>query len=191
MRIEYPKRGLRLTSKPIKYIIMKYEITQTITQTITRVVDAKDRQHALALIEDEKFREELEVQRMEEWETEEDWEVKLVRENPAERIYHARRCDVTGEGMDCGWVCGDDYYIKYERDLINHLIEVYNQNDGIYEHDKLTGIINEDKLRELYYEDGYFYLTDWKQEEDILYVEENGKVRLMKADDYKIKELNK
>ena len=170
---------------------MKYEITQTITQTITRVVDAKDKQHALALIEDEKFREELEVQRMDEWETEEDWEVKLVRDNPSEHIYHARRCDVTGEGMDSGWVCGDDYYIKYERDLINHLIEVYNQNDGIYEHDKMTGIINEDKLRELYYEDGYFYLTDWKQEQDIMYVEVDGKVRLMKEDDYKIRELNK
>ena len=93
--------------------------------------------------------------------------------------------------MDSGWVCGDDYYIKYERDLINHLIEVYNQNDGIYEHDKMTGIINEDKLRELYYEDGYFYLTDWKQEQDIMYVEVDGKVRLMKEDDYKIRELNK
>lgn len=170
---------------------MKYEITQTITQTITKVVDVDSREEALALIEDEKFREELEVQRMDEWETDEDWEVKLVRENPTERIYHARRCDVTGEGMDSGWVCGDDYYIKYERDLIDHLIEVYNQNDGIYEHDKLTGIINEDRLREMYYEDGYFYLTDWKQEEDIMYVEVDGKVRLMKADDYKIKELNK
>ena len=168
---------------------MKYEITQTITQTITKVVDVDSREDALALIEDEKFREDLETQRMDEWETEEDWEVKALPSN--ELKYHARRCDVTGEGMDSGWVCGDDYYIKYERDLINHLIEVYNQNDGIYEHDKLTGIINEDKLRELYYEDSYFYLTDWKQEEDILYVEENGKVRLMKADDYKIKELNK
>lgn len=168
---------------------MKYEITQTITQTITKVVDVENREEALALIEDEKFREELEVQRMDEWETDEDWEVKAL---PSKELkYHARRCDVTGEGMDSGWVCGDGYYIKYERDLINHLIEVYNQNDGIYEHDKLTGIINEDKLRELYYQDGYFYLTDWKQEEDIMYVEVDGKVRLMKKDDYKIKELNK
>ena len=168
---------------------MKYEITQTITQTITKVVDVANREEALALIQDEKFREELEVQRMDEWESEEDWEVKAV---PSKELkYHARRCDVTGEGMDSGWVCGDDYYIKYESDLINHLIEVYNQNDGIYEHDKLTGIINEDKLRELYYEDGYFYLTDWKQEEDIMYVEVDGKVRLMKKDDYKIRELNK
>lgn len=59
---------------------MKYEITQTITQTITRVVDAKDKQHALAFIEDEKFREDLEVQRMEQWETDEDWEVTPIEE---------------------------------------------------------------------------------------------------------------
>jgi len=59
---------------------MKFEITQTITQTITKVVDAKDKQHALALIEDEKFREELEVQRMDEWETEEEWDVTLIEE---------------------------------------------------------------------------------------------------------------
>jgi len=159
---------------------MKYEITQTITQTITKVVDVENREEALALIQDEKFREELEVQRMDEWETDEDWEVKAL---PSKELkYHARRCDVTGEGMDSGWVCGDDYYIKYESDLIKHLIEVYNQNDGIYEHDKLTGIINEDKLRELYYEDGYFFRMDWN--DDIQYVEENGKVRLMKKDDY-------
>ena len=59
---------------------MKFEITQTITQTITKVVDAKDKQHALALIEDEKFREELEVQRMDEWETEEEWDVTLIED---------------------------------------------------------------------------------------------------------------
>jgi hypothetical protein len=171
---------------------MKYEITQTITQTITKVVDVADREEALALIEDEKFREELEVQRMDEWETDEDWEVKAVLSK--EPIYHARRCDVTGEGMDSGWVCGDDYYIKYQRDLIEHLIDVYNQENATlnaYETDKASGLIDEDKLREMYYEDGYFYLVDWKQEEDIMYVEVDGKVRLMKADDYKIRELNK
>ena len=59
---------------------MKFEITQTITQTITRVVDAKDKQHALAFIEDEKFREDLEVQRMEQWETEEEWDVTPIEE---------------------------------------------------------------------------------------------------------------
>ena len=60
---------------------MKFEITQTITQTITRVVDAKDKQHALAFIEDEKFREDLEVQRMEQWETEEEWDVTPIEED--------------------------------------------------------------------------------------------------------------
>ena len=172
---------------------MKYEITQTITQTITKVVDVENREEALALIEDEKFREELEVQRREEWETDEDWEVKPIFSLAPK--YHARRCDVTGEGMSSGWVCGDDYYIKYERDLIEHLKDIYNQQENAiynaYETDKASGFINEDKLREMYYEDGYFYLTDWKQEEDVMYVEEDGKVRLMKADDYKIKELNK
>lgn len=61
---------------------MKFEITQTITQTITRVVDAKDKQHALAFIEDEKFREDLEVQRMEQWETSdsEEWDVTPIEE---------------------------------------------------------------------------------------------------------------
>ena len=60
---------------------MKFEITQTITQTITRVVEAKDRQHALALIDDEKFREDLEVQRIEQWETidSEEWDVTPIK----------------------------------------------------------------------------------------------------------------
>jgi len=59
---------------------MKYEITQTIVQTISRVVDAESEQEAYALIEDSDFRESLEVQRMENFETEEeDWEIKLIK----------------------------------------------------------------------------------------------------------------
>jgi len=59
---------------------MKYEITQTIVQTISRVVDAESEQEAYALIEDSDFRESLEVQRMENFDTEEeDWEVKLIK----------------------------------------------------------------------------------------------------------------
>jgi hypothetical protein len=154
---------------------MKFEITQTITQTITRVVEAKDRQHALALIEDEKFREDLEVQRMEQWETSdsEEWDVTPIEEKPNR---YARKCSVTGEGMNAGWVCGADYYIKYEKDLIKHLKDVYNNECGSYELDKLTGIINEDKLREMYYESNYFFYTEWNDESEYNYVEIDGKI---------------
>ena len=155
---------------------MKFEIKQTITQTITRIVEAEDRAEATALIYDADFRESIEKQRMEEWETEyEDWEVKKIPENPSEPIYHHRKCDVTGEGMDCGWVCGDDYYIKYEEDLIKHLRDVFD-DDNLNGEDELT----DDELRNKYYQDGYFYYTEWDDPEDIMYVETYGKVRLMK-----------
>jgi len=174
---------------------MKYQITQTITQSISRIVEADDREHALSMIKDADFIQSIEEQRMEQFEKdEEEWEVKLVRDNPSERIYHARRCDVTGEGMDEGWLCGDDYYIKYETDLISYLKGVYNQDYGNYQKDKMDGIIDKGKLRELLYEDGYFLYTEWYEEDDIMYVEVDGKVRLMTDADYKIKqfdELNK
>lgn len=60
---------------------MKFEITQTITQTISRIVEAKDKQHALAFLEDDNFIQDIEVQRMEQFEKDtEEWEVKLIEE---------------------------------------------------------------------------------------------------------------
>ena len=33
---------------------------------------------------------------------------------------YARKCDVTGEGMNAGWVWGDGaFYTKYEEDTLN------------------------------------------------------------------------
>lgn len=171
---------------------MKYEITQTITQTITKVVDVENREEALALIEDKKFREELEVQRMEEWETDEEWEVELIRENPAERIYHARKCDISGEGMDEGYIIDDGFmYIKYKKDMMKHLYDIFKSEYP----DTDISTISEEYLENKYCtEEDYYYWTEWHEEDDIDYVEVDGKVRLMTDADHKVKqfdELNK
>jgi len=60
---------------------MKYEITQTITQSISRIVEAENEQEALAFLEDDDFIQDIEVQRMEQFEKdEEEWDVTPVKE---------------------------------------------------------------------------------------------------------------
>lgn len=77
--------------------------------------------------------------------------------------YFPRRCDVTGEGMNEGFVIGDgEMYIKHESDLVAHLRTLdWGFADGRNSRD----IESDDELRELLYADDYFYFTDWDDEE--------------------------
>jgi hypothetical protein len=56
-------------------------------------------------------------------------------------ITYARKCDITGEGMDEGWVFGDgEQYAKYETDAIKiansmgyaSIEEAYNDDAGYW-----------------------------------------------------------
>lgn len=170
---------------------MKFEITQTRTQTVSIIVDAKDIHEANGLIEDEDFLQELAIKQLECWETDdEEWEVKPVKETvhyprewhnieKGQAVYYARQCNISGEGMDNGWLFGDNFYIKYEKDLIQHLKQVYDEDFGNYKKDELNGIIDEDKLRELLYEKGYYYYTEWDDPKDVDYVKIDGKLSLI------------
>lgn len=60
----------------------------------------------------------------------------------------ARVCDVTGEGMNEGWVVNDGWmYIKYEEHAIAHAKK------------------NECDLKEAY-DTGFMYWTEWDPEEE-------------------------
>ena len=60
---------------------MNCEITQTITHTISRIVEAENEQEALAFLEDDNFIQDIEVQRMEQFEKDsEEWEVTPIEE---------------------------------------------------------------------------------------------------------------
>ncbi len=65
----------------------------------------------------------------------------------------ARRCDVTGEGMNEGWVInGGDMYIKYEEDALAHAKEQgYDSIDAMYEACEEDG------------ESDGFYWTEWEE----------------------------
>jgi hypothetical protein len=76
--------------------------------------------------------------------------------------YFPRRCDVTNEGMNEGFVIGDgEMYIKHESDLVAHLRTLdWEFADGRNSRD----IESDDELREMLYSDDYFYFTDWDDE---------------------------
>ena len=63
---------------------------------------------------------------------------------------YARQCDVTGEGMNDGYViCDGAMYIKYTKHLSEHIT-----NDTDY------------KTVEEAYEDDYYYYTEWEDSND-------------------------
>ena len=80
-----------------------------------------------------------------------------------QKFYFARRCDVTGEGMNEGFCIGEgEMYIKHESDLIAHLRTLdWEFADGKRPKD----IESDDELRELLYDVEYFYHTYWEDDE--------------------------
>jgi hypothetical protein len=83
----------------------------------------------------------------------------------------ARKCSVTGEGMNEGFVIGDgDFYIKYEKDLITFL----RDND---EFPRENESLSDDFIMDEAYNLGEYYYTEWEDEDDYEYYEdENGNI---------------
>ena len=72
----------------------------------------------------------------------------------------ARKCDITGEGMNRGWVIlGGDMYIKYEEDAVVYCRDAWNQT--------LEEACAEDECDAIYY-------TDWEEQGDYQYIYTNG-----------------
>jgi hypothetical protein len=81
---------------------------------------------------------------------------------------YARKCSITGEGMNEGWCWGDGvYYSKYEKDTIAELRNDYP------EHNKLT---DEELIEWAVEEEGVLYWTVWEDESEHQYEEINGKL---------------
>lgn len=78
---------------------------------------------------------------------------------------YARKCDITGEGMDEGFCIGDgEMYIKYEEDLIKHLREIEEEKD-----------VTDEWLMSDWYQAGYYYWTEW-DDSDHQYAEVDGEL---------------
>ena len=81
---------------------------------------------------------------------------------------YARQCDITGEGMNQGYVVGDGFmHIKYEKDLIE-VIRSWNV-------DVDNELSDEYILAESYQQDEYYW-TEWECPEDLQYEEVSGKL---------------
>ena len=85
-----------------------------------------------------------------------------------ERILFARKCDVTGEGMNEGYCIEDGLmYIKHKKDMIKHLRGI--ENVVVHE-------LTDDILMSEYYNADYYYWTEWECESDLQYEEVNGEL---------------
>jgi hypothetical protein len=86
----------------------------------------------------------------------------------------ARKCDITGEGMNEGYVV-DEFtgttYIKHKSDLLNHLrLLNWEGADGV----KSQDIESDEALMEFFYDEEYYYWTEWFEDEFLEYVVKNG-----------------
>jgi hypothetical protein len=82
-------------------------------------------------------------------------------------IKYARKCDITGEGMNEGYCIQDGLmYIKYEKDMLQHILDKTDY----------------DSIEDAY-EDDYYYFTDWFdtiEEEDEWYTEDGSLITNIK-----------
>ena len=83
----------------------------------------------------------------------------------------ARVCDITGEGMNEGYVLYDSETIKYEKDLIKEL-----RKGGDEEYNNAS----DDYILKEAYENGDYYWTEWYCESDLSYMEDSqGNITLI------------
>ena len=80
---------------------------------------------------------------------------------------YARKCSITGEGMNEGYIVGDCTTVKYEKDLIA-LIRSWGDKE-------FNDASDEYILAESYKLEEYFW-TMWEDESEHQYEEINGKL---------------
>lgn len=94
--------------------------------------------------------------------------------SPQEGEKFARKCDVTGEGMDEGYCVQDgDFYIKYKKDLIEHLRKLDWEDENGY---KSKDVEDDDELMDFFTEQEYYYWTQWENTQDNEYIFTNGQL---------------
>ena len=85
---------------------------------------------------------------------------------------YARKCSLTGNGMNSGYVVNEgEMYIKDEENLIAYLRKKEKDGNPQYEQDIAEGRLTDDFLLKDYYESEYYYHTEWEDEDDYQYIE--------------------
>ena len=79
---------------------------------------------------------------------------------------YARKCSITGEGMNEGFVyCDGDMYFAHKQDLIVKLRDAYSKEIS----KDFVSELSDDDLLDLSYEDNTHYYTEWEDEDDYQY----------------------
>ena len=89
--------------------------------------------------------------------------MRIIVDNTKEKLW-SRQCDITGEGMNEGYLVDEHTYIKYEKDLIKYI-----RSRGDKEFNKAT---DEYILKESYEADEHYW-TEWEDEKDYQYIEDS------------------
>lgn len=69
-----------------------------------------------------------------------------------------RKCDVTGEGMNEGYLLWDDFYVKNESDAISALRQNYSDEGR----PDVAQRFKDSAVLELAYEEELYYYTEWE-----------------------------
>jgi len=84
----------------------------------------------------------------------------------------ARRCDITGRGINEGYVFGDgELYFAEKEDLINHLRTLeWEDADGNLSQD----LTNDEDILEFFYNEDAYYFTEWDEVDEDEYYDAEG-----------------
>ena len=83
----------------------------------------------------------------------------------------ARRCDITGRGMNEGYVVGSgDLYFSEKEHLVEWLKDVAKEESLTFESDKL--------MMEHYYDEELYYYTEWDEVDEDEWYDEDGSVHI-------------
>jgi len=80
---------------------------------------------------------------------------------------YARKCDITNEGMNEGYVVNDTIYISSKENVLQYLRKNFTD---------YYPISNDDELLVMAYDDEIYYWTEWNDEDDYQFEVINGKL---------------
>lgn len=84
----------------------------------------------------------------------------------------ARRCDATGKGINEGFVVGDgELHFATKFELLKHL-RTLNWEDCNGK--KSTDCVTSDALLKFFYNEDYYYYTEWEELDDDVYYDAEG-----------------
>jgi hypothetical protein len=104
---------------------------------------------------------------------------------------HARKCDVTGRGMNSGWVWGDDAFYTSTKEVT--IKELRNDiSSGGYDFDDIGAEEllkkTDDELFEYAWNNDIFYYTEWEEVDDDSWFDADGnEYRTFDGKEYQIK----